>query len=433
MENLPESPKLTATKFEISVTNSLYSSVLGLVKIYVMNLFPNEFFKNVFIKNSIASVTEAGNNDDDNYNKGIPRLSINMGYEPLEASFDGDSFLMSNFFVFRNPSENGIYEKILYDRENRIYISGMSTRAKNNFNVIITVNQEMEALNIIGYLRSKMPINRPFYINNRLIEVPLPMSLIGHIAKAKGFDLSKPDQIPLFNEVLLKHSEGRLTYKKHSSSGKFLYFYKYMTNLLLKIVDYGDIEANKENKSQMNTNITFNMEVEYHNHLYFLAETYNLPETDGNDNFFLTDDEYGSVLHWTLQLPEMKQLVDGKKLIGKLELVTEFNEVTDSTIFSDGIHSTIFSFMKYQKELHPTDYDDILNNKFTFKVLKDGKPLKVDEDFTIDWSTFTLNILNPLLNYDYKMFLYGNVGEIDQYRDQVLSQTVIRNNILVEN
>lgn len=428
------SNKLIAAKYDLTVTSALYSSLLGLVKIHMMTIFPKDYFKYIFINNSVASVSEGGNNDDDLYNKPIPNLAINMKYAPQDASFSGDSYMLSNQVVFRNPSGmNSLYDKILYDRENKVYISAMSSRAKHSFEMNIRVNQELEAVNILGFLRNKMPLNRAFYVNKKLLEVPIPNSLIGVIAASKGYDLSNKQNIPIFNEMLLKHSEGRIVYKIHPASGKYLYFYKYMTNLLFRVTSYNDdIQANKTDKSQLNTDIKLTLDVEYNNHLYFLSESYNLGTPDV-ESFAMDTNEFSTVMHWTLQVPELYQLPSGKKLVSKLELVTDINSSLDSTPFDEYIHTKITRYMDYIKEQNPTDFNLVLDEEFEFKLLRDGVALKRDVDYNIDWSNYTLHIINPYLNYDYKLFIFGNISKIDSHMQSNMKNSDINNNILVQN
>ena len=103
--------KLVVTKYEMTVTNALYSSLIGVVREYFTSLFPPTYLKQVFIGNSIAAVTEQPLDDDLKNMKPLPRMSIKMNYENQtgDTSFLADPFLMANMYTFRGANRERMY------------------------------------------------------------------------------------------------------------------------------------------------------------------------------------------------------------------------------------------------------------------------------------------------------------------------------------
>lgn len=407
--------KMVVTRYDINNTGASYSSVLGLVKQYIISLFPKEFFKHVFIKNSMHSVTAAKDDDDSRMVNERPNIAINMNLDALQSSFNGDAFMLGNLQVLRNAwGYPHIYSRIAWDQNEKIYITALPVRAKNSFDISIQVNSEMQALNIQGYLKSKIGVERPTYLNRRFIEVPLPPSIIGTIASARKIDLTNPAARIEFNNTLTKISDGKITYKVHKSSGKMMYFYKYCTNLYFKVSSYDTISTDIENKSVISSNVKFNVEVEYDTHINFIVEAFqNLPPPEPDDYIF-TDLGFNSVMHWTLNQVVVPQLDDGKKVAFATDIITDLDDLMDITEFKQFMNPTL---VKYIDSLED---DDERNIKLTPVLFRDGVKLKLDSvdnpgDFEVNWKDFKLTVLYPRLNYDYRFVIYADIGELNAY------------------
>jgi hypothetical protein len=412
--------RLVATKYDINVTNALYSSILGLVTDYLTKLFPPNYLAYIYVGNSIAALTESNLDDDTKMVKDNPNFSIKMNYAPQDSSFNGDPFLMGNMLVWRDVhAYKHAYSRILADFNEQVFISGFETRAKHSFDITVTVNTEMEALNLQGFLRQKLGINRPYFLNRRFIEVPLPKSLIGAIAAVKGFDFTTPQNVQDFNRYLDGIADGVVTYKKHSISGKYLYFYKYCANLLFRVEGFDDIDTQREGKVITSSSVKFTCSVEYNNHQSFISECYKVYQpTFTDEDFVLGDNEVGAIIHWATNFVVQEQLPDGRKCIAKIEVVTDVNTPLDSTCFKPELASIIIKYIEALKVAPipdgttDTDPFQVVNSKVKLMVFRDTVPLKLNDDFTIDWNTYTININNPRYNYEYRIFIYVPMSEV---------------------
>ena len=273
--NISSTSELVAAKYNINVTSALYSSIYACIKTYIEGLFPQDYFKTLFAGNSNYTVSSSKDDDDEKMVNDLPLLAIKMNYEPMDATFAGDAFLHGNLMILRGCwFKPEMYQRIAWDRTKGIYITTFTTRAKNSFDINIRVASDNQALNINGYIQSRLGKDRPLFLNNQIIEVPFPTSLLASIAAAKDIDLSDPAQKLAFNNMLTSISEGRITYKLHKSSGKYLYFYKYMANLLIKATGHNTSDKEVNEKSTMYADVKFVVEVEYPTHTSFIAESY---------------------------------------------------------------------------------------------------------------------------------------------------------------
>ena len=425
--------KLVVTKYEMTVTNALYSSLIGVVREYFTSLFPPTYLKQVFIGNSIAAVTEQPLDDDLKNMKPLPRMSIKMNYENQtgDTSFLADPFLMANMYTFRGANRERMYTKIVYDEETKTYISAITSRARHNFDIIISNKTEMESINIKGYLSNKLGTNRYRYLNDYSLEVPLPASSIGYIAKHKGYNLKDKDSLNLFAEWIHKISDGKVTYKTHHSTGKKQFFYRYGTNILIRIPNFEVPDAQKDNKAVSESMLRFTVEVEYNNHNYFIAESYNLANEPIDDEFLITEGGMNEVgMHWTLNWGIPHQIGNKKSILG-LELVTEANSPIEEIDFGEQLARAPNYYIDYLRS--QDNFDELKATNLIYKLFRDRKELIEDEDYQINWKTKVITILSPYANYDYKFFMYAPISEVNDLYDEYLQKNRADvNNVIVE-
>lgn len=405
------SSKLVATKYPIMATNSIYSSLLGNVKHIIYGLFPPRFFKYTYIKNSVASVTEHHLTDDDKVIKEIPALSINMNYEPQDSTFAGDPFIHANMMTFNQSWDRGLYDPILRNFNERVFISSMIQRMTHTFEVGIHLNTAIQAVNIMGYLHSKIGgLNgkeRKMFYNNYYIDVPLPMTLIGALAAAKDMQVKSKEDFIKLGEYLYEMSRGSIIYKKHSASGKYLFFYTYPVNLLVSYGSIGAPEENKEGKTMLSSSIKLEMKVEYNSFNIFILESYqNLDPIDLSE--YMIDTEVGVTLHYALRFPYTEQIADGRRCVFREEFITDSSRADnnlDETEFGDVLNPHVRDYINKLKEEEKDD-------KLYTILLYDGYELNKGIDYEVDWKNFILKIKEPHLNVDYRLYIYADEGEI---------------------
>lgn len=416
---IPADTKLVAALFNINMTSVVYSSLLGLTRDYMKSIFPPNFFNSEYIQNSIFTVSNKDEYDNSMV-KERPSLTIAMRYDHEETTFAGDPFL-SNMMVQRGAwLRPHLYRRLAWDRNKMIYITSSTSRAKNVFDFILTLNSEMQAINTIGYLRSRIGENKPVFLNDRVIEVPIPPSLIATIAAAKGMKLTSPALMSSFNEMIHEISGGQITHKRHNSSGKFAYFYKYRTNLLFKVNSFDTVDKEMIDKSVMGSTVKLNVSMEYDNHTNFIVESYqNLPPPSMEDfDLLISDSGTGSLIHSSIQTPISSQLPNGHHAIFSTNIITDVNDYLDETEFEPYIDKRTLKYIAHLKLTDDTY--ELLKSKFTVKLYRDGKDLIEGRDFIMDWKNkLKLKILIPHPNYDHRFVIYGSIVDITDFNDSL--------------
>ena len=413
----PES-NLTAAKFDINVTSYLYSSVLGQVRDVVRNLFPENFFRTEFVQNSIFTVSEGKTtNDGERHVKEKPSLNVNMLYEPMsDATFSGDPFLYGNMIVQRGAwYQPGIYSRIGWDRESGVYLTTPSYRLKNQFDFTIRLNSDQQGLDVMGWLKSRIGVNRPQFFNNRVIEVALPPSVIATIVAARGIKLHEKDGREELHKLLDVMGDGRITYKLNKSSGKYMYFYRYLVNLLIKVDNLGTPEKEVAEKSVSHSDVKMSLTVEYNSHSSYILESYqNLPPVDAEmlrTHFYELG--FGGVIHSTMQMPVSSQLENGMKNMAAIDLVTDLGDQLDVLNFADEVSTLVERYLTHLRDEDPSL--ELIRKKINTRLYRNGKVLEEDIDYYVDWRKMELNILNPIPDYDHKFLIYGFIKEFNEY------------------
>ena len=406
---------LVSSRYSISVTNALYSSLLGIVRNYVEELFPKGFFNDVFIRNSAFAVTSRKNlDDDDRMVISRPSLAMQMNYDIQPGSTNGDAYLFNNRMVRRAAHDfKHMYTKIINDTLDNIYISSMPERNKNVFDIALYLNSEFQAINTFGYLRAELGVERPFFINKRVIEIPMPSSLMGSIAAAKKYNVLVPTELQAFAEYMESSSEGTITYKVHKSSGRYMFFYKYPCNILIKMTNLDVPDKEVENKSQLKGITRFTLEVEYVNYNGFIAETYGEMPPAPEGSMIMENNGVGAVINWTYQLPLREQLEDGRRLAGKIDIITDVNSANlDLTPLTPAISPPMRKYVEHLTALDPTLA--LLKDSFTVKILMDGN--FVDEaDFEVDWKNENIILFQPRRNFAYRVVLYTDMKKYNDF------------------
>ena len=409
---------LTAAKFDINATSTMYSSILGQVRGIVRNLFPENFFRSEFVSNSIFTVKEGKTtNDGERHVVEKPSLNVNMNYEPMsDATFSGDPFLYGNMFIQRGAwYQPNIYSRIGFERERGVYVTTPSVRLKNQFDFTIRLNSDPQALDVMGWLKSRIGLARPLFFNNRPIEVALPPSLIATIVAVRGIDIKSDTGREELHDLLKVMGDGRITFKLNKSSGKYMYFYKYLVNIMVKVESIGAPEKEVNEKSVSHSDVKLSLVAEYNSHSTFILESFqNLPPVDPEIiRTEFHDLGFNAVIHTTMTMPISSQLENGMKMLSGIDFVTDVGDQLDVMPFEEHLSHYVRKYLNHLREEDPTG--ELLRTKVHSRLYRNGIALKEDEEYYINWRKMELNIHLPIPDYDHKFLLYANIEEFNEY------------------
>jgi hypothetical protein len=420
--------ELKASIFNLMGNSVMLSSITGLMRHYMISRFPSNFFKYTYISNSTAGVTEANLDDDNIVIKEKPSLYVKLNIDLLQPdAFAGDS-LMHTKQMFRKHAytHTDLYQLILYNEDDRFYISSVNERTKLSYEFGIKVESEFQALNIARYIQGNLRINRPFYINGTYIETAIPGGALNLILYNKGYDISTQQGLEEFHKFLHDYSGGNITFKKNLASGNFIYFFRYRTNILCKITDNPSIEKIMEGKSVIESTVKFTMEVEFHDYLRFITEFF-WSKYEPQDNLPIIEDNGMSIIYnftTTLSIPEG---IGTKLLANKVKILTELDGLIDTIDLLDILNENQSNFISYLMSDDIKDYV-IFKELIMVIVYRDDQIISEVIDYYIDWENRSLKLISPLRNYVYTIALYIDNVEFNNYLYKFLNHDERFNN-----
>lgn len=412
-------PQLHAQSFTLLSNETMFSSVTNIIKEFLIRKFPKDFFKYVYMRNSSAAITEQYLNYEDRLVKPKPSLAIGLSFESQDSTFVGDPYHFGITNIRQYAFEQGhIYDGILKDYTNEVYISAFRNRTKIIYEIGIKVESELKAANVEGFLRGLIGIGKPFYINNAFIEIPLPNTMIRMIAARNNIDITTTTGINTLSNYLANNSKNSIIRKKLTTNGKYHYFYKYATNILCKIQDKISLNKNLKEKSIDDCILSFAFEIEMGSYLNFIYETVENDLTIPNEPEELLNDNIEIIYNYSVQSIIPKEYL-GLSILQKISILTS-NEDEDSTDVTNVINKKINDFRDYCL------LNNNINDNIKLLVFRESTLIS-NTDYSIDWNTFTVTLLNPFKNYNYTLVFYFNE---ENFRNFINMQENERNNII---
>lgn len=389
-----------ASSFTLLANQSMHSSVTNIIKEHFIRRFPKGFFKYTYMRNSNASIAEQNLNYEDRLVKAKPALAIGLAFDGQDNSFNGDPYHFGITNIRQRAFEQGdIYDGVMRDYVNDIYISAFRTRTKLIYEIGIKVESEMKAVNVESYIRGYMGIGKPFYINNAILEIPIPNNLIKVIALRNNIDINTPQGVTDLNTYLTVKSKGSIERKTHLVNGRMHYFYRYATNILCRIQDKISFNKNTREKSITDCILSFNFEVELGSYLNFIYERVEKDLTPTTDLPVITNEELEVVFNYAIQLVIPREHL-GLSILGKISVLTS-NEDEDSTIVKNSLSNEANDFKDYSIA-HTS-----VNANLKLLVFREST-LIPDTDYSIDWNTMNITLIQPFKNYQYTFVFYFN-------------------------
>ena len=388
-------------------SGSILGGVVGVIKNHLINKLPKNFIKNVFITNSIPSISEEYYNDDTEILKQFPLLSIGIGmeYEPSEA----ERFDTVRLGVKHVPKQTwlntSVYRRFLLNLEDGVFITALVSRLKVTLNIGLRVESEIQAFNIVSFLRNNIGIDRPYFISKIHMEIPIPLEVLDDVFVSSKINKTDSDWKNKFKDYVLKWSAGSITVKKNLSTGNFNFFVKYPCNILTKIPSMPSIQKNMDGKSVLNTDITWNIEVDLPFFSNFIVEsnTEEIVDSPFSDGF--TSE---CVVFNYAYKTELERQSNGKSLYKILEFISEINVSIDKTDITDSIEENVKEFLLSKFK------EGNINDVVEIKLFRDEKQLN-DTQYFVDWEKLTVLLIDPLFNYVYRLGLYVDVLAYNQF------------------
>jgi len=394
---------------------SLLSSMTSFAKNFILDFFPENYFKDIYISTALASSEQAGTTEDELPIKKNPQLSIVPSFNPdFDETYGGPypTWRRGIFETFKSTTYRYGYKKVFYNDEDDLIISTIPNRIKFSFDYKIKLDTYLQKMDVVYMLRQKLHNNDRFYWNNQLLKAQIPNTLIKALSSCKDLEIKDPHDRDEFFKYLKHHSQGHIEPVIYSGSGNHTFVHTYAANVLITVENPPSTEEKSVNKQNMASGdelveLTLTMELWIPSNYMFECKT--LPV----GSYQPTDDESKVYFYSSTPLKPRNTFCE-KTLIVWQELITEVNTTLDSINMDDFLPFETLQFLNEQ--WLKKDYD-LLNCTFKFVLYRDNKEIEYGRDFLVDWKHKKIILVNPLLNYSYYVGCYANQATLYEWKD----------------
>jgi hypothetical protein len=235
----------------VSAVTPALSSLTGLLRTYFSNLFPTDYIKEYFVSTELSArggyalrgrfrPLTLSNVSQRRY----PLLSIRI--DPTSDVSDyatGTAWWQGNRFLLRPENLTLL---ILDDIQHRV-AGYMKDRIVCRFQLTVVCQSELQAYEVLSYLKRVAPINIKVFLSSVAIANELPGDVLRAIWGGMGLgDGSNPADWTTFGEYLQTVTAGGIECTVSSATGRRAYSFFYSANPILNITSSPTASVNRE-------------------------------------------------------------------------------------------------------------------------------------------------------------------------------------------
>lgn len=385
--------------------SSLIGGVTSFATSFFLAKFPPRFFKKVYIGDSLNSTNM----------RNFDILEQSMPYLAIYPSYSiGNTFMElqplwrgTNYRIFNNKKKK--YTPVLVDEENKIFIYSIPDRNKVTYSLKIKLPTQMMAYEMIHYLANLFENNGYNFINKIKLQTEIPKIYTFNICKKLNLDINNKEDREKLSEYLIDHSYNSITQSIDMATGNVRFMYNYYANILVHYPDEPTSDKNIKNLVIDNTNVSFTFSFELWTPSNFIMEINN----DAKVEDVIDNDDSSYKYNLVLDTDYIKNFIDGKHLIVRKSYIPDINVEYDELNIEPIMDDSLIEVIKY-----------IVNNKMDMdkfidvRIFCNNKELFKDA-YTIDWSTFILKTIDPMINATYTFLLYGNLADLNNISNTI--------------
>lgn len=385
-------------------TAHTFGNVTAFIQNWLINLFPENFFKTIHVNSKIAH-TQLRSTPEEFLKKQTPTFII----RPRIDWNDNNKFLNGTPIIQRQGDLYHTYggtnlQEFFKDNKNKVAVKYQLNRYVMNFDIIIIVNTLMKQLNWASYFLNSCRQNIPFTLSTCL-ESYISPEMLNQISICTGVPMVDPEGSTAdFLRYMNSNSMYPITYKLQGSTGSEEYYRYYPANLDCIITDFNTDEGEKNGQIQDKYQMTFSLRCEFYatGFYYLFSDKINKLSTITIDN----DDSRLIPVFTDVLLNEDVDLPMGWKLYASpsCRLENRNDSLSISTLLSSSIKTAIEFHLK--RGIPLVEF-------FKIRVREQGKLLQEDVNWTFDPNTYELKFINCSTYYTYKILVMINVEYIN--------------------
>lgn len=388
-----------------------YGNMTTIIKNYVKNLYPKNYFETEFISSSIGykQFRPLRQKNKEFLKKKKPMLII----KPRINVNDEDKFLFGTMLTERiydhaDVHDFGNLQPFFDDREKGLFINYLLNRMKMTFDVVIIHGSMMEQINMESYIRNRVRINHNFTLPV-FLESYIPKSILKVLSEQANIPMVNDGKVTRFLDYLNGHSVQPVTYKLQDSTGNDEFFRFYQTNVDTVITNLDIDDGNKRGHvyDTFTTNFTITTEFWGAGLYYIFSEKpipvkyENNPEIDDSSHII----PLFSFPTYTIKAPE------NWTTYSSTFYRVDSSVREDITDFSTVVGVTLDKVIEYHRENHiPLD---IL---LTETIMMDDEFLVKGKDYEIDYSSYTIITKKLNATKTYRLIIFINTQYMNELK-----------------
>ena len=393
----------------MSSASHTYGNAIAFIENWLINLFPENFFKTIHVNSKIAH--RQIRNTPHEYNKKVkPILAISP-----RVDFDDSRFLEGTALIERRTNLYSNYGlsnlmPFFYDPEKKIAVKYQLNRTVMFADVIIILSTKMQQLNFMNYFMNATPINHPQNLRTCL-ESYLAPELLESISNISGIPMTDDDgSTYTFLQYLNSHSQFPITYKIQGGRNKKEYYRYYPVTIdtLINNVSYDDGE--KSGHITTNYRITFSIRMEFYSTGFYYLFSDDIVPIKPKD---LGSSEVIIPIYKDPILKEDLHLSNGWNLFTNVSF--QLDKPDDVIEFDTIINSSIKKAIDYhiKNGLPMIDLIDI-------KIRRQGSLLLNGEDYFVNYNKMKVKFnVKDYRYYTYSMYISINVLYLNNLIKQI--------------
>lgn len=381
-----------------------FGNVTAYVQNWLTELFPPDTFKSFHVHSKIAHRQLRATNQEF-FKKRKPILAL----RPRIEWGDNDTFLKGTLMASRRNDIYSSYgdtnlEPFITDNKNKFAVKYQMNRHVIYFDAVLVFNTLMEQINWANYFLNSVRQEIPFFLTTYL-ESYIPKDLVRMMSVCSGIPIyDNNGSVKYFLDYMNGISMFPITYKLKGSTGNDEFFRYYPTNIDTIITGFSADEGDKVGVVADGYSITFTIRCEFTSTGFYYIFS---PKIERPATIVVNDDDNLVPIFTDVMVHDDFELSPGWQIYNQPMCRLEDNQ-HDVVNLKASVSESIINAVKYHKD-HGMSTDLFID----IKVRQQGKLMRKDIDYKVDYDTWDLHFYNCNTYYTYKILIMCNVNYIN--------------------
>lgn len=252
-----------------SSASTTYGNIMSLIKEKVIQDLPIIHFKDVNLTSEIAYVNVRRRIGRNNVREMVKLERPYLTISPQINAPSGDIYLYDIPLTSNQDSiDYGISLNTLFpiikNKDDKYTMLYKLNRDKLRFEITITVDTELQQIDIYKYLVNWLTWDRPYVIDTSL-EAMIPREIVKHMAFLSNINIDDPgdNQVPVALQMMNRWTLYPITYKIRNGTALDEFFMYYNTKLLFSYTDLDPGQVSRKNFADDYYQLRFSCEVDF--------------------------------------------------------------------------------------------------------------------------------------------------------------------------